>query len=315
MKSNEKIVKRVGVLLAAYNGATWIGMQVNSILQQDSVDVKILIGDDKSSDATAKVLTESFSNDNRVTLIRREMGTGSSGANFRTLYREAEVNDVDYVALSDQDDYWNVDKLSCALASLNGSESDAYSAAVLATWSVDRKKILRQNPNMRAADHLFEGAGQGCTFVMRADFFREVQAFCRLHAAVVEELHHHDWLVYILARAWNKKWCFDARPSMMYRQHGHNELGARDGLSAIRHRLAMIRNGWYARQIQAASRIYILAGGSDKACLVLAKQFSDHIQKASMTRRLSLCIAVLLHGRRRFVDRGILAVAALAAWI
>lgn len=102
---------------------------------------------------------------------------------------------------------------------------------------------------------------------------------------------------------------------MMYRQHGQNELGARDGLSAIRHRLVMIRNGWYARQIEAASRIYILAGGNDKACLGLAKQFLEQVEKASMARRLSLCIAVLLHGRRRLVDRGILALAALAAWI
>src|SRR6185437_14487000 len=43
---------RVLVLLASYNGARWIGRQIESILAQEAVDVRIVIADDGSSDGT-----------------------------------------------------------------------------------------------------------------------------------------------------------------------------------------------------------------------------------------------------------------------
>jgi rhamnosyltransferase len=47
---------RVLVLLAAYNGAKWIVQQIETILNQKCVDVRLVISDDGSSDATlAKV--------------------------------------------------------------------------------------------------------------------------------------------------------------------------------------------------------------------------------------------------------------------
>lgn len=301
--------------MAAYNGEEWIEEQICSILEQKSVMVELLVADDNSKDNTANLIEEKFLGDSRVDLARRNPGSGSSGANFRGLFKSTDLKDAGYIAFSDQDDQWYGDKLKRAVSSLAIHSADGYSSSVLATWNAEKSKILRQNPAERAADQLFEGAGQGCTFVMRADFFKKVQNFCNRNSDVIEKLDFHDWLVYILARAWNKKWYFDSEPSMTYRQHGGNEIGALDGIPAILRRIKLIKNGWYKKQLVAASEIYILAGGQDVNCLKLADLFLQQGNQKSWRRRFVLAAAVMRHGRRRFMDRCILAIAALNGWI
>jgi rhamnosyltransferase len=306
---------RVKVLLAAYNGADWIVPQVESILAQQGVDVSVVIADDHSRDATLQVLHERFAHEPRVTVLARAQGSGSAGANFRNMYRETDVRDVDFVALADQDDVWNADKLARAVMRLDADGADGYSSAVTAVWQGGAAKILQQHPTPTAADHLFEGAGQGCTFVMRGEFFVSVQDFCRKNHDAVEQMHYHDWLVYLLARAWQRHWSFDQQPSMTYRQHALNEIGARKGWSAIRHRLALIRNGWYRKQLAVASDIYLLADGRDDVACDLAGRLGGGQRRAGgLVDRIAMAIAVACHGRRRASDRGVLTLAALAGW-
>ena len=312
---DNKHLEQVKVIMATYNGGKWIEEQMRSILSQTSVMVNILVADDNSRDDTANVIQEKFPRDSRIDLIRRNVGSGSSGANFRSLYKSMHIPDTGYIALADQDDRWYQDKLQRAVSSLAGQNADGYSSSVLAIWSSEKSKILRQNSVTRAADQLFEGAGQGCTFVLRADFFKQVQDFCNKNSEIIEKLDFHDWLVYILARAWNKKWYFDAEPSMIYRQHGNNEIGALDGIPAILRRINLIKKGWYAKQLVAASEIYILAGGTDATCLALADLFVQQGSRKSWRRRCSLSVAVMKHGRRRLKDRCVLAIAALSGWI
>ena len=49
-------MKRVQVLLSAYNGEKYIAQQIDSILRQKEVCVFLLVRDDGSVDATAKIL-------------------------------------------------------------------------------------------------------------------------------------------------------------------------------------------------------------------------------------------------------------------
>lgn len=306
---------KVKVVLATYNGEKWVEEQIRSILVQKSVAINLLVADDNSKDKTIKLIEEKFSTDSRIEVIRRIPGSGSSGANFRNMFKTANLQDSGYVAFADQDDQWHEDKLQRAVSSIAIQGADGYSSSVLAVWNAEKSKILRQNSVERAADQLFEGAGQGCTFVLRADFFKKVQDFCNQNSDVIEKLDFHDWLVYILARAWNKKWYFDPEPSMIYRQHGNNEIGALDGISAIWRRVKLIKNGWYARQLVAACEIYILAGGQNVNCLKLADLFVGLGSRKSWRRRVVLAISVMKHGRRRFTDRCVLAVSALNGWI
>lgn len=300
------------MLLACRNGAPWIGEQLNSILAQQDIDLRIAVSDDASTDETVELVRQLQERDSRITLRTSTVPSGSAGGNFRRLFRDIDSTDFDYVALSDQDDIWEPEKLAVALRSLQGSGASGYSCATRSIWDNGRERLVRQDRHLRSADFLFEGAGQGCTFVIRKDFFAEVQLFCRTHIAETEALHFHDWLIYVLARAWNLEWHFDPAAWIRYRQHENNEIGSRGSLKAITDRLAKIRNGWYANQIDAALRVAAKAAPNSN----IIRNFSSIFTKeASWNRRLKLASFAIAHGRRRLSDRAVTSAAAILGWI
>lgn len=303
---------RVLVLMATYNGAAWLVEQIKSVLAQQDVDVHILIGDDFSKDKTRDFIEINFSGNSAVKLMAWESSSGAAGANFRRLYLAADVGNYDFIALADQDDIWLPLKLITGIRCLNETGFHGYSGAVEAFWPDGRKKILAQVPVLKPADFLFEGAGQGCTFVVRAELFLRIQQFCRAYPTAVDALHYHDWLIYLLARAWNKEWYFDPLPLILYRQHGGNEIGSRDGIAAVKKRLNLIRSGWYRGQVRAAFSIYQQANGNDSIALNIGQLIS---QRPVVMRGGRLFFMLLRHGRRRFVDRLVLALAAVIAWL
>jgi rhamnosyltransferase len=312
MKPHLAARPKILVLLATYNGAQWLGEQIDSILGQEEVNVHIVIGDDCSKDATRTLVAARWGDDPRVVLHGWGTASGSAGANFRRLYRFVDPAGYDYVALADQDDKWNARKLFNAVQALNSSAAAGYSCSVTSFWPDGREKVTSQDPVTKGADFLFEGAGQGCTFVLTRAFFQRVRQFCIDHHTPVESLHYHDWLIYLLGRAWGSPWYFDAAPNMRYRQHDGNEIGSRGGLSSITKRLELVRNGWYRKQVLAASEIFMLANaghGMVQRALGLLRA------KDSWGRRSRLALFCLTNGRRRLSDRGVLILAALAGWL
>lgn len=309
---NIRALPRVLVLLASYNGAPWLSEQVESILAQRGVEVSILIGDDLSKDVTRSLVQEKWGNDARVALHAWGRPSGSAGANFRRLYRFADPAEFDFVALADQDDIWAVDKLQSATAALQTSGAAGYSCSVTSFWPDGRERVIAQRPVTSGGDFLFEGAGQGCTFVMPAGFFTRVRTFCNDHADAVETLHYHDWLIYLLSRAWGLKWYFDATPKMRYRQHEGNEIGSRGGLASISRRLELVRNGWYRKQVLAATQIYMLAKPGPNAIHRLRGVLGA---RDSVVRRAKLAWFCAWNGRRRFSDRAVLVFASAAGWL
>jgi rhamnosyltransferase len=312
IKNIEGARPKVIVLMATYNGVNWLGEQVDSILSQQDVDVHVVIGDDCSRDGTAQLIADRWGSDTRVQLSVWKEGSGSAGANFRRLFRTVDTDGYDFVALADQDDIWEPEKLASAIAKIEQASVHGYSCAVRSFWPDGREKVLPQVPVARHADFLFEGAGQGCTFVVQRELFARVQTFCTRHSDETESLHYHDWLIYLLARAWGFKWYFDQHFWVNYRQHGGNEIGSRGGVRSLMKRLELIRNGWFSAQIGAALKLFAQAGHNDS----LIRDFSQNFSKSdSVMRRAQLCWFVVLHGRRRFSDRVVLAASAVAGWI
>ena len=303
-------MKNVLVLMATYNGAPWIESQLKSIFEQNDVRIKLVISDDCSKDKTREII-QSHAQGKDLVLMTNEKPSGTAGANFRKLYRTVDTSGFDFVALADQDDIWHSDKISCAIKKLEETGAAGYSSAVTAFWEDGRKKTIQQDPNTTSADFLFEGAGQGCTFVITAEHFNFVQDYCRKNTATAESLHYHDWLVYLLARANNKSWHFDNKPSMAYRQHTGNEIGSRGGIKAITKRLELIKNGWYKNQIEAAAAVYLSLAPTNQKAVALANLWRQQINNG----RIKKFLGITINGRRRLTDRIILALSSAAGWI
>ena len=303
---------KILILLASYNGGRWIRAQIKSILAQQGVEVQLLIRDDGSTDTTLTEVQKIAEDDARVMLTPLSGRARSASQNFLALVAATEADGFDLVALSDQDDIWMPEKLRRAHQALQRTAAAGYSSATIAEWPNGRRKILRQSPKTTATDFLFEGAGQGCTFVLSVEFYRRCRQFLAANPTLSLGLHFHDWMFYALARAWRLDWCFDPLPTMIYRQHDANDTGSRGTASGLTMRLHRIRTHWYSTQIKKITEICATAAPRDRDIQALR---SVLMLRRGWRRSAELAKICTSGGRRRPLDNAVLITACLAGWI
>lgn len=117
----------VDIVLASYNGEKYISEQLDSILNQSHKNIQLYISDDGSSDTTVNIINEYVRKDSRVHLINMER-VGGVIKNFETALEYTTAN---YIMLSDQDDFWEYNKIEKQLNAMLTEERKAGNVAVL----------------------------------------------------------------------------------------------------------------------------------------------------------------------------------------
>jgi len=242
MQLNKK--KSFVVLLATCNGIRWLPEQIESILNQEDVEVTVIVSDDFSNDGTWEYLKKIESNYPCVKLLERNNKFGRAALNFFRLLKDVDLVSYDYVAFADQDDIWLPKKLITGHDVLTKSGADGYSSNVSAFWIDGRKLLIDKAQPQVKWDFLFEAAGPGCTYLLKAELAAEIQNFLRKNYIAVQEVGLHDWFFYAFARAKKYKWIIDRHPTMLYRQHATNEVGVNHGRKAFLKRAIKVRSGW-----------------------------------------------------------------------
>jgi rhamnosyltransferase len=293
------------VLMATRNGQSWVDEQLESILRQQDVDLRVLVRDDGSSDDTPERIRAWASRHPRVSLLADRTPTGSAAGNFFALMDACDPANTEFIAFADQDDVWHPRKLARAVEALRRSGATGYSAAVRAVWDDGKVRDLVQHPQVRAADFLFEGAGQGCSFVLRASFLLRVQRIRQDHPEVFQSLHYHDWALYALCRAAGGRWEFDPQPCLDYRQHAGNDTGARASGQGLTRRMQLIRQGWYWRQVMAVTGL-VRSVHPDNVAARAWHEIASEEAGPGLGKRGRRLLFVARHGRRRPIDRVIL---------
>ena len=237
----------VVVLLATYNGIAHLDEQVESILRQTGVDVRVVVSDDGSTDGTAQRLAALAAGEPRVALLPPAPPTGRAAANFYRLIRDVAPREGELVAFADQDDVWEDRKLETQVRLLHELGADVVSGSVLAFDEHGRERLVKKDYPQRRLDWLTESPGPGCSFLMTPRF---VALARRVLAEVPEaaEADFHDSLLYARGRARGWRWHIEGEPLVRYRQHGGNVLGANQGAGGAARRLGMIRSHWHRRQ-------------------------------------------------------------------
>lgn len=240
--SNNITISRVAVLLAAYNGGSFIEQQVESILGQRDVFVDVYISLDISTDDSEECCRRLAARSSSVFLIFRKATNSSSAQNFNYLLSIIDPTGYDFFAFSDQDDIWMEDKLHASITALTASGSVAYSSNVVAFWSNGSTKLLDKCQPQKTYDYLFESPGPGCTFVLRKDIFLELKCFLS-ETKSSSDFPFHDLMYYAFVRSRGYKWFIDARPYLYYRQHDFNVVGANLNLRSKWKRIRILISG------------------------------------------------------------------------
>ena len=286
-------MKKVAVLLASYNGTQYIKEQIDSILNQKEVSVTIFISDDLSIDNTIEYLQNTYKDDKRLIYLESNQKFGGAAKNFFRLMRDVDFSNFEYISLADQDDIWYEDKLLRAIKTMKRKQVDAYSSNVLAFWEDGKEMIINKAQSQTKYDYLFEAAGPGCTYLFSQRLADDIKKFMLKEWEEVNQVELHDWLIYAYSRANNYKWYIDETPSMKYRQHLSNQVGANDGISAKIKRLKLVFSSWYRDETK---KIILLLNIENKY------SFTKYILKKSYLNNLIL-LKYVLNFRRRIKEK------------
>ncbi len=221
----------VEVLLATYNGERFLREQIESILAQDYPALRVVARDDGSADGTRAILEEYEMRDpRRFRVLAPGEPTGSAKGNFMRLLR---ASSAEYVCLADQDDLWKPDKVSKGMERMRSLESRNAGALPLLVFSdlevVDDGLHMLQasfwrhqriNPaNIhRFARLLTQNVVTGCTVMTN-------RPLAQLAVTMPAEAFMHDWWIALMACAYGDA-DFLREPTVLYRQHGGNLVGA-----------------------------------------------------------------------------------------
>ena len=287
-------MEKIAVLLAVYNGREWIDEQLQSILEQQNVELDIYISVDLSSDGSYDYLVDKYSRISNILILPYGKKFGSARRNFYRLVSDVKIDKYSYISFSDQDDIWHKLKLSYAVDILKKPNIDAYSSNVVAFWDDGKKCLIDKAQPQVEYDYLFEAAGPGCTYVFKNKLAVDFKSFL-LENTVATSVELHDWLLYAFARVNGFSWYIDNNAYMQYRQHSNNQVGANTNLKAGLKRVKLVREGWYRNEILKLCEIFIIDN----------EDIYFKLKNNNFSNRFNLLLRII-HLRRRNRDRIVL---------
>lgn len=258
---------QVDIALATYNGARFLRPLLQSLQDQQGVDLRVIASDDGSTDDTMALLR-------KVGQVGQGFPIAMAPANPRgNVLRNFEnallFTEAPYVALSDQDDVWDPRKLEVLLARACAIEADQGSGMPVLVFcdleiaDEDLRTIspsffrstLKSRGARRFRDFVLGNHVPGCAMLVNRALLEKALPFPEV------DIHDH-WLIQVAALFGVV--AYVDRPLIKYRQHGSNAVGLG---AAGRGRLARIaslitsapqqligRRRRWARQAQAVRR-------------------------------------------------------------
>jgi glycosyltransferase involved in cell wall biosynthesis len=217
--------------MATYNGERFVAEQIDSLLNQTVQDFTLFIRDDCSTDGTFDIISEyAAKHPNRILVSRNEKNSGSPKYNFIRMMIEYKD---DYLMLCDQDDVWLPDKIEKSLNKIRLMESEYGTGIPIVVHSdlqvVDESlnvisysfmRDMVANYSKTALNNLVvQNTLTGCAAIYN-------RALADMITFEPDYMIMHDWWLILAACAFGKVGTI-YEPTILYRQHGSNDIGAR----------------------------------------------------------------------------------------
>lgn len=244
----------VFILMAVYNGESWLPEQIQSVLNQEDVTVRLFISVDVSTDDSFSYCLRISEENPEVEVLGYGERFGSATRNFSRLIAKVDTADADFVAFCDQDDIWDSDKLIRSIKMLSERGCSAVSSDVTAFWEDGRKRLIVKSQPQRRLDYILEAAGPGSTYVLTQNAWSAYKSW--LTERLTYELPPHDWLIYAYCRIYGYPWVILSESTVLYRQHEGNFLGANLGFRGRMARVDSIRSGEFQKDVSRLKHLF-----------------------------------------------------------
>ena len=287
--------KHVAILMCTYNGAKYLGAQLESIMRQTHANWSLWVSDDGSTDETLACLQEFSRNLTQPFFLIQGPRQGAI-ANFTSLIQRKDI-EADYFSFSDQDDLWHPDKLARALKWHETVPADVPNLYGGRTRLVDSNAVetgcsplFSREPSFSNA--LVQSIMGGNTMVMN----RAARSLW-LKTPNGADIVAQDWWSYILVSGAGGHICYDPVPGLDYRQHGANVIGANTGWRARLVRMRKLANGNFRDWTEKLTGV--LGAIQDDVLTPENREIFSHFQKS----RSDHVFARLKSARRSAIHR------------
>ena len=225
----------IGILMATYNGEKFISQQIQSILNQTYKNWKLIIHDDGSNDSTINIIKKFVKNNPyKIFFVEDRIKCGGAKENFAHLMQIAKEGfNFDYIMFSDQDDVWFPKKVEISLKKMQELETKwgknipllVYTDLEVVNENLKRIcssfwKYQRLNPSRNALNYLLiQNVITGCTTLINMKTLE-------ISLPIPKQAIMHDWWIALVVSAFGKM-DFISTPTVFYRQHNMQEIGAK----------------------------------------------------------------------------------------
>ncbi|KAG1461481.1 hypothetical protein G6F57_014130 [Rhizopus arrhizus] len=235
--------ERIGVALCTYNGARYLQAQLDSILDQDLPVSEVVIGDDGSSDQTLPLL-QAFEVRAQALGIRVEIARHPRNLGYvRNVADALQRCQADILFLCDQDDVWHPGRVRRYVQRFHAEpglmlvHSDA---RLVDAQGAPLGQRLLEVLVVHPAEVELERSGRASDAILLRNFV--TGATCALRRSLLQGAlpvppgwSHDEWLAVHASLRGGLDML--AEPTIDYRQHGNNQIGAsrRGFLQRLRH--------------------------------------------------------------------------------
>ncbi len=224
--------KSLAILLATYNGSEYLKQQIDSILNQDFSDFILYIRDDNSTDSTKNIIKEYvLKYPEKIIEVEDNKIANGAGNNFMLLLKYVHnLKKHNLFMFCDQDDVWQRNKIELTMNEYDKVSNknspilihtDLYVADknlnVINKSFMQYSKLRKDYVNFN--NYLIQNNVTGCTVCIN-------KKLVDLINFDIKYIIMHDWYFALIASAFGQV-IFINTPTVYYRQHGKNLLGAK----------------------------------------------------------------------------------------
>lgn len=120
----------VSIIMPAYNCEDFIGITLDSVINQTYQNWEVIVVDDCSTDNTAKLVQEYVKKDNRIKYHKLDKNSGAAVARNKAV----DLANGKYMAFLDSDDVWFPEKLTKQIGYM---EENAYTFTCTSYTKID----------------------------------------------------------------------------------------------------------------------------------------------------------------------------------
>jgi glycosyltransferase involved in cell wall biosynthesis len=224
--------KNIAILLSTYNGESYIEELFNSLLAQTNQDFILFIRDDGSSDGTRAIIDKYLQSNSNFIFVDIKGNKGSKQS-FGILNEYVLANyDFQYYMFADQDDVWLPNKVQNSFQKMMELENTYSGLPILlhTDLKVADKNLKILSVSFWNYQHLNPYGDQLNRLLMQNIITGCTMMFNRRLAEISLPISPgaimHDWWIGLVASAFGRIG-FLQEPTILYRQHSENTLGAK----------------------------------------------------------------------------------------